>query len=101
MKRIILRIRPIDVIEDIDLDIIKARAASLTDWESEVKDTRLTDATYVTVIVKTQTIDAEKAERLKRAFAGLPKMRAQVWRRSESEAPLDTADLALLEGAAE
>ncbi len=101
MKQIILRIRPAEVMDDLDIEVIQTRVALLTGWEVEVRDTRLSDAPYITVIVNPRTIDPEMAAQLKSAFAGLPRMCARVWRRSSSEVPLALADCDLLEKAAE
>lgn len=101
MRRIILRIRPAEVMDDLDIEAVRTRVNLLADWEAEVQDTRLSDAPYVTVVATTEMFDANAAEQLKKAFADMPRMQAQVWRRSKSEVPLDFADSSLLEEAAE
>jgi hypothetical protein len=96
MHQILLRIRPAAVMEDLNLEIIRARAQRLTNWQADLQDTRLSDAPYVTVIAKIPQLDAAAVAELKRAFARLPRMRAQVWQRVGEETPLQRANLTVL-----
>ena len=101
MKPIVLRIRPAEIMEDLDLDVVRERATRLADWATDVQDTRLFDAPYVSVVVTMPAINFETAARLKAAFADLPRMRANVWQRIGAEVPLAAADLAVLEEASQ
>jgi hypothetical protein len=100
MGNIVLRIRPAEVMEDIDLAVIRHRMKHLAGWESELQDTRLSDAPYVSVVVLVTVIDAAALARLKATFAGLPKMRAQIVLSVGVELPLDAIDVHQLRAAA-
>jgi hypothetical protein len=100
MGKIVLRIRPAEVMEDIDLAFIRNRMKHLAGWVSELQDTRLSDAPYISVVVQVTAIDAAALARLKATFAGLPKMRAQVVLSVGVELPLDAIEVDQLRTAA-
>ena len=101
MKRVVLRVRPAEVMDDLDLDLVRRRLERLAPWRAELRDTRLSDATYVTVVATIDAIDAAAAETLRRGLADLPRMRVMVWRGPGSETPLARIDAAALDEAAE
>ena len=96
MEKIILRIRPTETMDDLDLELIRQRIEPFEDWSAELHDTRLSDATYVTVTVEIPALDEKSLARLKTAFAGLPRMRAMLFRRVGVEIALETANAAKL-----
>jgi hypothetical protein len=100
MGKIVLRIRPAEVMEDIDLAFLRHRMKQLAGWESELQDTRLSDAPYVSVVMQVTAIDAAALARLKAAFAGLPKMRALIVLSVGVELPLDAIGVDQLRAAA-
>ena len=101
MKRLVLRVRPEQVMEDLNIDEVSARIASLTMCEAEVRDTRLSDGTYVSVEIKVSTIDTEFVAQMRAAFCNLPQMRVFLWRRAKAELPLSKVDLAAINDAGE
>lgn len=100
MERVVVRVRPIEVMDDLDLDVVERRLRGLSEWAVEVDDTRLTDATYVTVVAEHERIDEASITRLREALADLPRMRALLWRRSAPEVPLESAPLSAFVDAA-
>ncbi|MQA86728.1 MAG: hypothetical protein GEV03_19385 [Streptosporangiales bacterium] len=100
MARVVLRIRPAEVVADLDLAVVETRAGRLTGWRAEVHDTRLSDATYLSVVVTADEIDDAAAVELRDAFRALPRMAAYVVRAIGDEEPLERADAALLRTAA-
>ena len=100
MGKIVLRLRPAEVMEQINLDLIREAMRYLPDWETELQDTRLSDAPYVSVLVKIPEIDSKALARLQGAFASLPGMRAKVMLAVGEELPLEAIDLAGLTRAA-
>ncbi len=100
MGKIVLRLRPAEVMEQINLDLIRDAMRDLQGWGPELQDTRLSDAPYVSVIVKIPEIDARALARLKNAFANLPGMHARIMLAIGEELPLDAVDLAGLTRAA-
>lgn len=100
MARIVLRIRPLEIMEDLQIDTIRERVSQLADLGAELQDTRLSDAPYVTVVADPPTIGDDTLARLQAAFAGLPRMRAWLWQGVGAETLLDEADLEVLERAA-
>lgn len=100
MKQVVLRVRPAEVMEDLNLDLVRRRFARLAPWRAELRDTRLSDATYVTVVATIDVIDAAAADALQRGLADLPRMRVVVWRGPGSETPLALVDAAALNDAA-
>ena len=101
MKRVVLRVRPAEVMDDLNLDLIRRRLARLAPWRAELRDTRLTDAPYVTVVASIDAIDDAAADALRRGLADLPRMRVLLWRGPGAETPLAQADTAALAAAAE
>ena len=85
--------------DDLDLDLVRARAELLIDWDAELQDTRFSDAPYVTVVLRMPKIDAEVLHRLKATFAGLGRMRALLWQSQGVEIPLAAAKLVNLKRA--
>ncbi len=82
--------------EDLDLDLIQKRVMHLKDWEIKVHDTRLSDAPYISVVVKIPVINIDTLNRLKEAFKDMPCMYAMVWIRAGVEVPLNLVDIAIL-----
>jgi hypothetical protein len=97
MRRILLRIRPAEVMDDLDLDLIRERAMRFPQGAAEVQDTRLSDAPYVSVIMTVPATNEELLAQLRTAFLDLPRMQIQVWRRLRVEVPLEKASVADLE----
>lgn len=96
-----LRVRPEEVMEDLDLEVIGERLRHLEGWTAELLDSRLSDAPYVTVVAEIPEIDPEAVRRLQQALGDLPRMRAGLWRSVDAEMPLAEADGAILEEAAD
>ncbi len=94
-----MRIRPLEVIDDLDLDIVRARAERLTSWNVEVQDSRLSDAPYFTLILRLPEIGSGSLIQIKQAFADLGRMRAVLWSAKGKEVPLTKAKLDDLDGA--
>lgn len=101
MRQLIVRVRPAEVMEDIDLDVIRERAARLRGWDVDVRDSRVSDAPFVTLVARTREITDAAAEEIRRELADLPRMRALVWRRHGNELELPTATSAVLQDASE
>jgi hypothetical protein len=93
MPEIVLRFRPLEVVTDLDPAILHARAAKLTGWQTRVVDSRLTDATFLTVVASIDKVDEPAEQRLKDAFSELPGMQAYVWQAPTHEIPLADARL--------
>ena len=100
MLKLILRIRPVEVTDDLNLDLVQERACELVGVRAQVQDTRLYDAPYVSVIVNVQNADAKVLAQLRGAFGTLPRMRAMLWEMPGVEIPLVSAQLEDLERAA-
>jgi hypothetical protein len=100
MGKIVVRFRPVEVMEQINLDLIRQAMGYVPDWETELQDTRLSDAPYVTVIVNIPEINQKALARLQGALANLPGMRAKVMLAIGEELPLEAVDLAGLARAA-
>jgi hypothetical protein len=79
--------------DDLDLDLVRDRMARLPDWRTELRDTRLSDAPYVTVVAEIPALHEQAFEQLRVAFSNLPRMRAMIWRRPGLEIPIEEADL--------
>jgi hypothetical protein len=101
MPRLIIRIRPQEVMEDLDLAVVQQRAEGLAEWHAEVVDTRLSDAPYVALVLDVPCVDDHLENELRRALAELPRMRASLYRRGQSEASIGTVDQRMLESALE
>lgn len=100
--KIILRVRPKEVMEDINLNIISEHTSQLgADAETEIIDSRLTDAPYVTIIVKVLDVDNELLDQLKSNLSDLAGMNVKVWQRAGKEVPLDELDVTGLKEAAQ
>ena len=100
MKKILLSIYPAGRISDINLDVINERMARVQDWIPELHDARVSDASFVNVIVQLPAIGANELRRLREAFDHMPRMKVCVWRGFGAEAPLDKVDTDILEAAA-
>jgi hypothetical protein len=79
---------------------VRDRMRQLALWPSELQDTRLSDAAYVSVVIEVPAVDAAALARLKAAFAGLPKMHARLVLAIGVELPLEGIDLDQLNAAA-
>ena len=101
MPRIVLRVRPAEVMDDLRLALIQERARRLPDWDIEVHDTRLSDAPYISIAARMPAITEETVARLKAAFADLPGMRVLLWQRVGVERSLQDVDPAILSGDAD
>lgn len=95
-----LRVRPREVMDDLDLETINKRVSRLSDWRARVEDSRLFDAPYITAVIEPTHVDAEAVARLRAVFAGMPRMRVQVWRGVDVEVPLEEVNVAVLDDAA-
>jgi hypothetical protein len=100
MPRLVLRVRPLETMGDLDVGAVREHAARLEMWEAEVRDTRLSDAPFVTVVVAAPGLTPEALASLKAGFTQLPRVRVVVWLKEGVESPLETADLAALAQAA-
>jgi hypothetical protein len=100
MPRIVLRVRPQEVMDDLDLDAVGERLNRLS-WDAELQDARLSDAPYVVVVVDLPETSDEALSRLQEAFGDLPRMRVGLFRSTDEETPLERADLAALREGAE
>jgi hypothetical protein len=98
--RLLLHVWPAQVLEDLDLDLLTARAAALEGWQVELHDTRLSDAPYVTVVAEAADITSGELDRLQVAFADLPQMDARLWVGVGKEVSLASVDAALIREAA-
>jgi hypothetical protein len=92
VTRLVVRVRPENTIDDLDISVVRERVDGLSGWDVEVEDTTLYDATYVTVVARPEKLDDDAIEALRSALANLPQMRPMVWRRSASDVPLAEAD---------
>jgi hypothetical protein len=81
---------------DLDLEELRERLARLPGWTSELRDTRLSDAPYVTVVAGTETLDEGAAETLRDALSDLNEAHAVLWLGIGSERRLESCDLAAL-----
>lgn len=99
MARVILRFRPATTLAGLNLAAVQERAAQLSRWRAEVVDTRLSDATFISAVLTTTTVDAAAVAELHTAFADLPGMHPYVLRAIGDEHPLDQADQELLDTA--
>jgi hypothetical protein len=100
MRRVVLRVRPEETMDDLDLAQVRQRLARLRGWQTELRDTRLSDATYVTVVATVDAIDAAATETLRQELSDLPRMRVFLWRGLGEETPLALADASTLNEAA-
>ena len=101
MKKIMLSIHPDSRITDINLGVIKERMELVRDWAPKMHDARVSDASFVNVILQLPSIGANEVSRLHEAFDNLPQMRTSVWKGFVPEVPLDKVDADVLEAAAE
>lgn len=98
--RVIVRLRPSESISAIDLHAIQAQLREIVDFDPELVDSRLSDAPYVTIIVRIDATQGAALDRLKRALRGLPGLLPHLYMAPGKEIALDEADLASLELAA-
>jgi hypothetical protein len=96
-----VRVRPLEVMDDLDLDLVQAKVGQLRNWEVEFQDTRLSDAPYVTLIMKLPEINLQVLTQLKTTFADFGRMRAQLWIEQGVEVPISTIQIADLERASQ
>ena len=101
MKKIMLSIHPDSRITDINIEVIKERMELVRDWTPELHDARVSDASFVNVILQLPSIGANDASRLREAFDNMPQMRTSVWKGFSAEVPLNKVDTDILEAAAE
>lgn len=100
MKKILLSIHPAGMITDINLDVISERMELVRDWTPELHDARVSDASFVNIIVQLPAIGANEIRRLRKAFDNMPRMKACVWKDFGTEVQLDKVDKNILEAAA-
>lgn len=100
MTRLVVRIRPAQVIEDLDPDLVAERLEGVSEWDTTLRDWRHTDATYLTVEAERQVLDPQAVDELAAALSDLPAMAPMLWRRSSPEIPLAEADMAAVREAA-
>lgn len=91
MPRIVVRIRPLEIMEDLKPELIVQRAA-LVDSKMEFFDNRLSDASFVSLVMTIPSANLNSLERLKTVFSDLPRMRVLLWH-SYVETPLAELDL--------
>ena len=101
MKKIMLSIHPESRITDIDLGVINERMELVRDWTPELHDARVSDASFVNVILQLPSIGTNEVRRLREVFDHLPQMRTSVWKGFGPEVPLDKIDKDVLKAAAE
>lgn len=100
MNKIILRIRPEQSIEELDLNVIKQRAMMFKNGEARVHDSRISDAPYITVIVMISIIDDASMSQLKEIFTNLLHMHVNVLQEIGLEICLNEADVTIFKKAA-
>lgn len=100
MPSLVLRVRPKVSVTDVDLDDLRARLARLREWTADVRDTRLSDAPYVTVVAETTRLDEDAAAALRDVLLRVPRADVDLWLGIGTQRPLETCDLATLEAAA-
>ena len=99
MATIVLRIRPIESMDDLDLSEIRDRLRRLSDLSPELDDTRLSDAPYVSLKLDLPLIDATLVQRLREALADLQGVVVQVWNGRPQPTRLTDATAETLENA--
>lgn len=99
--RVIVRLRPMESISDLDLDAIQGRLEEIKDLHPELIDSRLSDAPYVTVIAQIDRTQALGLERLKRALRDMPGVATRLYIRPGKEIELEAADLSSIQSAAD
>lgn len=92
--RIVLVVRPQEVMDDLDLDLLRTRIDGLAGWQAEVQDSRLSDAPYVIVVASPRSaeVDTAAVRELQQAFGDLPRMSVRLWQGVGDEASLDRID---------
>ena len=100
MNRILLRIRPLETMNDLNLELIQKRASSLADWSARVSDTRLSDAPYISMTIDLPEVSEDELVRLKEALLGMPRMPVYLWMGRKREMALDLVDVKALDEAA-
>ena len=100
MKKILLSIHPAGRVTDINLDVIKERMERVQDWAPELHDARVSDASFVNVILQLPATGSKEMHRLHKAFDNMPRMKTCVWKGFGAEVPLDKMDTDTLEAAA-
>lgn len=101
VKRILVRIRPVGMLKDIDLAIIMCRLRLVEGWAPGLDDARATDASYVNIILSMPATGEDEVKKLRSTFEEMPRMRAFLWKGHKSEVPLDKVDVSTLESAAD
>jgi len=101
MKKILLSIYPATMITDLDLGVIQDRMALVPDWCPDLHDARVSDASFVNVILHIPEIRAEDARRLRKVFGHLPRMKTRLWRNYNDEVSLSSITPGTLEAAAD
>jgi hypothetical protein len=99
VQRIVLRIRAIESMADLDLGLVRQSVRALEDLDPEVRDTRLSDAPYVTVTLGLERPDEAMLHRLQEAFRDLPRVVVQLWAGAGRVVSLQSARPADLEAA--
>jgi hypothetical protein len=101
MATIVLRIRPTDSMDDLDLSAIRDRMRPLTDLSPELDDARLSDAPYVSLTLDLPVTDARMVRRLQDALSGLEGIVVQVWNGQPQPLRLMDVDAETLANAAQ
>jgi len=101
MTAIVLRIRPIESMDDLDLSAIRDRMGRLSDLSPELDDTRLSDAPYVSLKLDLPLIDTALVQRLRDALSDLEGVVVQVWNGRPQPTRLSDANAEALESASQ
>ena len=101
MKKILLSIYPVGEISGIDLTVIAKRMARVQDWMPELYDARVSDASFVNIVLDIPEISTDTVQRLRRAFDHMPRMKTHVWKGDGDEVPLGKTNMQVLAAAAD
>jgi hypothetical protein len=101
MKKILLSIYPVGEISEIDLTVITERMARVQDWMPELHDARVSDASFVNVVIDLPELSTDTVRRLRRTFDHMPRMKTRVWNGHGDEIPLGRTNIQVLAAAAE
>jgi len=99
MPTIVLLVRPIESIDELDVGAIRDRMRRLTDLSPDLQDARLSDAPYVTLTLDLPVIDATMVQRLQDVLSDLEGVAVQVWNGQPQPPRLTDVDAETLEHA--
>jgi hypothetical protein len=100
MARVVLRLRPTGTFAEMDPGTVATHLGRLRRWQTEVVDSRISDAPYLTVLASIEDIDDDAAAELRDVLGGVPAMRTYLLRTVSDEWPLRDAGADALRAAA-